>query len=153
MVFLFTVVKQQAFKISSMPARSDNFQKFVKQKKGSAIKEEIKQQKRKEKKEKAAAIEAHFERKRAERQQRQQPAATPPPTRTGRPNKYPKKEVEVTANNGKATAGPTPKSTDRHSASPQRPEKGAPTKSSTPNKYSKKEVEVTAGRSAPTAEP
>lgn len=75
-----------------MPQRSDNFQKFVKQKKGSAIKEEIKQQKRKEKKEKAAAIEAHFERKRAERQQRQQ-LPTPAPVKSGRPNKYPKKET------------------------------------------------------------
>lgn len=77
-----------------MPARSDNFQKFVKQKKGSAIKEEIKQQKRKEKKEKAAAIEAHFERKRAERQQRQQSPAPAAPVKKGRPNKYPKKESE-----------------------------------------------------------
>ncbi|MGI8635992.1 MAG: pseudouridine synthase [Segetibacter sp.] len=82
-----------------MPVRSDNFQKFVKQKKGSAIKEEIKQQKRKEKKEKAAAIEAHFERKRAERQQRQQPSASAAtPSKTGRPNKYPRKEVEATVN-------------------------------------------------------
>ncbi|GEO11058.1 pseudouridine synthase [Segetibacter aerophilus] len=91
-----------------MPARSDNFQKFVKQKKGSAIKEEIKQQKRKEKKEKAAAIEAHFERKRAERQQRQQ---TPPPpsapSKTGRPNKYPKKEVEGTVTKPVADAPET----------------------------------------------
>lgn len=58
-----------------MPTRSDNFQKFVKQKKGSAIKEEIKQQKKKEKKERAAAIEAHYERKRAEKQQRMSSSA------------------------------------------------------------------------------
>lgn len=77
-----------------MPARSDNFQKFVKQKKGSAVKEEIKQQKRKEKKEKAAAIEAHFERKRAGRSQKQQIVTTPvTASKTGRINKYPKKEV------------------------------------------------------------
>jgi 23S rRNA pseudouridine2605 synthase len=79
-----------------MPPRSDNFQKFVKQKKGSAVKEEIKQQKRKEKKEKAAAIEAHFERKRSERQQKQQTSPPPlpsPSSKSGRPNKYPKKEV------------------------------------------------------------
>ena len=94
---LFTVVKQQAFKKAHMPARTDNFQKFVKQKKGSAIKEEIKQEKKKEKKERAAAIEAHFERKRAERLQKQQPAQTPAsaPVKTGRPNKYPKKAVEA----------------------------------------------------------
>jgi 23S rRNA pseudouridine2605 synthase len=95
-VLLFTVVKQQALKQAYMPPRSDNFQKFVKQKKGSAIKEEIKQQKRKEKKDKAAAIEAHFERKRAERQQRQQTPAPAAPSKTGRPNKYPKKEAEGT---------------------------------------------------------
>ena len=82
-----------------MPARSDNFQKFVKQKKGSAIKEEIKQQKRKEKKEKAAAIEAHFERKRAERQQRQQSPAPAASVKTGRPNKYPKKDAAVATSN------------------------------------------------------
>ena len=81
-----------------MPARTDNFQKFVKQKKGSAIKEEIKQQKKKEKKERAAAIEAHFEKKRAERelrQQGQQPISSRT-TKPGRPNKYPKKEAEPT---------------------------------------------------------
>jgi len=96
-VILFTVVKQQALKKAHMP-RTDNFQSFVKQKKGSAIKEEIKQAKKKEKKERAAAIEAHFERKRAERLQKQHPAAPTPPasTRTGRPNKYPKKEVAAT---------------------------------------------------------
>lgn len=72
-----------------MPPRTDNFQKFVKQKKGSAIKEEIKQHKKKEKKERAAAIDAHYEKKRAERLlMQQQPAA--PATRQGRPNKYPK---------------------------------------------------------------
>jgi 23S rRNA pseudouridine2605 synthase len=83
-----------------MPARTDNFQKFVKQKKGSAIKEEIKQQKKKEKKERSAAIEAHFEKKRAEREQRQQgirPTPTPATTtKSGRPNKYPKKDAERT---------------------------------------------------------
>jgi 23S rRNA pseudouridine2605 synthase len=80
-----------------MAARSDNFQKFVKQKRGSAIKEEIKQEKKKEKKERAAAIEAHFERKRAERLQKQQPSPTPAsaPAKTGRPNKYPKKAAEA----------------------------------------------------------
>lgn len=52
-----------------MAKRTDNFQKFVKQKRGSAVKEEIRQLKKKEKKERAAAIEKHFEKKRAERQQ------------------------------------------------------------------------------------
>ncbi|MDB5190747.1 MAG: rRNA pseudouridine synthase, partial [Segetibacter sp.] len=47
-------------------ARTDNFQKFVKQKKGSAIKEEIKQEKKKEKKARAVAIEEHFAKKRAQ---------------------------------------------------------------------------------------
>lgn len=98
-----------------MPSRSDNFQKFVKQKKGSAIKEEIKQQKRKEKKERAAAIEAHFERKRAEKQQRQQTSPQQPAaSKTGRPNKYPKKEVEAPAlkpvgSNNKKLDAPAPK--------------------------------------------
>lgn len=79
-----------------MRGRTDNFQNFVKQKKGSAIKEEIKQQKRKEKKEKAAAIEAHFERKRAERLQKQPPVAQAPVSnKTARPNKYPAKKTET----------------------------------------------------------
>lgn len=47
--------------------RTDNFQKFVKQKKGSALKEEIRQHKKKAKKERAEAIEKHFERKRIEK--------------------------------------------------------------------------------------
>ncbi len=50
--------------------RTDNFQKFVKQKKGSAIKEEIRQDKKREKKERAEAIEKHFAKKRAEKLQR-----------------------------------------------------------------------------------
>ena len=79
-----------------MRGRTDNFQKFVKQKKGSAIKEEIKQEKRKEKKEKAAAIEAHFERKRAERLQKQPPVAKAASSnKVARPNKYPAKKIEV----------------------------------------------------------
>ncbi len=93
-----------------MPSRTDNFQKFVKQKKGSAIKEEIKQQKKKEKKERAAAIEEHFQRKRAERLQKQQPVGTPP-SATRRPNKYPKKEtpgIEVKAVTDKAVTARPP---------------------------------------------
>ena len=74
--------------------RTDNFQKFVKQKKSGTIKEEIRQQKRKEKKEKAAAIEAHFERKRAERLQKQQPIT--PQEKAAKPNKYPKKAAAAT---------------------------------------------------------
>lgn len=77
-----------------MATRTDNFQKFVKQKKGSAIKEEIRQEKKKEKKERAAAIEAHFERKRAENLQRQLsnlPQTTS--SKPARPNKYPIKEA------------------------------------------------------------
>lgn len=97
-----------------MPQRSDNFQKFVKQKKGSAIKEEIKQSKRKEKKDKAAAIEAHFERKRAERQQKQpfplSPTAAAAAAKTGRPNKYPKKVAESAEL--KKTTTPEPSTTD-----------------------------------------
>lgn len=80
-----------------MPQRTDNFQKFVKQKKGSAIKEDLKQQKRKEKREKAAAIEKHFEDRRAERMlKRGAPAKDAnTPSKTGRPNKYPKQAVAV----------------------------------------------------------
>ncbi|MCW3105794.1 MAG: rRNA pseudouridine synthase [Segetibacter sp.] len=111
-----------------MPARTDNFQKFVKQKKGSAIKEEIKQQKRKEKKEKAAAIEAHFERKRAERQQRQQTPAPAAPSKTGRPNKYPKKETEGTEVKTVADKPETVKiSTAKSATSKKVPVKTAPT--------------------------
>jgi 23S rRNA pseudouridine2605 synthase len=47
--------------------RTDNFHKFVKQPKGSAIKEQIRQDKKKEKKERAEAIERHFAKKREER--------------------------------------------------------------------------------------
>jgi 23S rRNA pseudouridine2605 synthase len=98
-----------ASKKKHMAKRSDNFQKFVKQKKGSAIKEEIRQNKRKEKKERAAAIEAHFERKRAEKLQRQQ-ANTSPETKTPRPNKYPKKEVEPGGENRVKQGSQTSKS-------------------------------------------
>jgi len=60
--------------------RSDNFQKFVKQKRGSAVKEEIRQAKKKEKKDRAEAIEKHFAEKRVKKmmmmgQKSQQPAA------------------------------------------------------------------------------
>lgn len=48
-------------------ARTDNFQKFVKQPKAGAIKEKIRQEKKKEKKERAEAIEKHFAKKREER--------------------------------------------------------------------------------------
>ncbi len=81
-----------------MPKRTDNFQKFVKQKKGSAIKEELKQQKRKDKKERAVAIEEHFEKRRAERLLKKQPpvAAETVPVKAAKPNKYPKKEATPT---------------------------------------------------------
>ena len=89
-----------------MPQRSDNFQKFVKQKKGSAIKEELKQQKRKEKREKAAAIEKHFEDRRSEKMlKRGIPAkAAVTSSKPARPNKYPKQEV-ATAPKVPLTAG------------------------------------------------
>lgn len=90
--------------------RTDNFQKFVKQKKSGTVKEEVRQQKKKEKKERAEAIEAHFAKKRAERMQMQQPVGVAakaarsnkyPKTETSapvekavKPNKYPKKEAE-----------------------------------------------------------
>jgi 23S rRNA pseudouridine2605 synthase len=66
-------------------ARTDNFNKFVKKPKGSAIKEKIKQEKKKEKKERAAAIEAHFQRKREEklRQRGIDPASLPAKTGKG----------------------------------------------------------------------
>lgn len=47
--------------------RTDNFHKFVKQPKGSAIKEQIKQEKKKAKKERAEAIDRHYAKKREER--------------------------------------------------------------------------------------
>jgi 23S rRNA pseudouridine2605 synthase len=75
--------------------RTDNFQKFVKQKKAGAVKEEIRQQKKKEKKERAEAIEAHFAKKRAERMQKQLPVGAV--SKTGRTNKYPKIEGVVSA--------------------------------------------------------
>ena len=114
-----------------MPARSDNFQKFVKQKKGSAIKEEIKQHKRKEKKEKAAAIEAHFERKRAERQQRQQVPVPTAPSKTGRPNKYPRKEAEDSATKTVGDKPATVKPGAKHATSKQ-PDKVPTTKATAP---------------------
>lgn len=80
-----------------MAGRTDNFQKFVKQKKGSAIKEEIRQDKKKEKRERAAAIEQHFARKRAEKLQRQNIVAQPPKKTST--NKFAKKETTSTANN------------------------------------------------------
>ena len=75
--------------------RTDNFQKFVKQKKSGTVKEEIRQQKKKEKKERSEAIEAHFAKKRAERLQKQQPVGTA--VKAGRPNKYPKPEDTIPA--------------------------------------------------------
>ncbi len=107
--------------------RTDNFQKFVKQKKAGTVKEEIRQQKKKEKKERSEAIEAHFAKKRAERMQKQQPVgaaakaarpnkypkteSTVPAEKTVRPNKYPKKEGEDTVakkDNEKATTEQMP---------------------------------------------
>lgn len=73
--------------------RTDNFQKFVKQKKSGTVKEEIRQQKKKEKKERAEAIEAHFAKKRAERMQMQQPVGVA--AKAARPNKYPKTETSA----------------------------------------------------------
>ncbi len=62
-------------------ARTDNFQNFVKQKKGSAIKEEIRQEKKKEKRERAQAIEKRYAEKRAQKLQRP-PAEDQPPKKT-----------------------------------------------------------------------
>ena len=75
-------------------ARTDNFLKFVKQKKGSAIKEEIRQEKKKEKRERAEAIEKHFAKKRAEKLQRT-PAKTP--AKKPAANKYPALKSEPAA--------------------------------------------------------
>jgi 23S rRNA pseudouridine2605 synthase len=76
-----------------MASRTDNFQKFVKQKKGSAIKEEIRQDKKKAKKERAAAIEEHFAKKRAGRTQQMQ--AAPKKTTSNKEQKaYSKKGVQ-----------------------------------------------------------
>jgi 23S rRNA pseudouridine2605 synthase len=75
--------------------RTDNFQKFVKQKKAGAVKEEIRQHKKKEKKERSEAIEAHFAKKRAERMQMQQPVSVA--AKTARPNKYPQSKDAVPA--------------------------------------------------------
>lgn len=74
--------------------RSDNFGKFVKKKKGSAIKEEIKQEKKKAKRERASAIEEHFERKRLARQQMQQaPDFGASSKKSQKVNKYPAKNT------------------------------------------------------------
>jgi 23S rRNA pseudouridine2605 synthase len=80
-----------------MASRTDNFQKFVKQKKGSAIKEEIRQDKKKAKKERAAAIEEHFAKKRAERSQQMKASpkkATPAKEQRAYPKKGVQKEVK-----------------------------------------------------------
>jgi 23S rRNA pseudouridine2605 synthase len=66
-------------------ARTDNFQKFVKQPKAGAIKEKIRQEKKKEKKERAEAIEKHFAKKREERMaQRGAPPAAKAATAEGK---------------------------------------------------------------------
>lgn len=69
-----------------MAKRSDNFQKFVRQKKNSAVKEELRQEKKKEKK----AREAYFIKKRNERfevlQKTNASKNTPQPTKTPRPD-------------------------------------------------------------------
>ena len=83
--------------------RTDNFQKFVKQKKAGTVKEEVRQQKRKDKKERSEAIEAHFERKRLEKLQKQPPQQATPP-KAGRPNKYPKKDDKSPAAENKTAA-------------------------------------------------
>lgn len=75
-------------------ARTDNFQKFVKQKKGSAIKEEIRQDKKKEKKERAQAIEKHYAEKRAQKLQR--PSAEVPAKKSGT-NKFAKIKASPSA--------------------------------------------------------
>ena len=93
-----------------MAKRTDNFNKFIKQPKGSAIKEQIKQEKKKQKKERAEAIEAHFARKREERLLKQQTEAA---TRTP-------KEKSGTA--GK----PTPKKANPSRPLPAAMEKAAP---------------------------
>jgi len=107
--------------------RTDNFQKFVKQKKAGTVKEEIRQEKKKEKKERAAAIEAHFERKRTERLQKQQPRPTE--AKVSRPNKYPQKVA--TASTGKTFR------TDNSSTKP------------TPATVAKKDNEKTAAEQMP----
>jgi 23S rRNA pseudouridine2605 synthase len=85
-------------------SRTDNFQKFVKQKKSGTVKEELRQEKKKEKKERAAAIEAHFAKKRAERMQMQQPIGTV--LKKARPNKYPvANKSDTTENKSSPTAG------------------------------------------------
>ncbi len=88
--------------------RSDNFGKFVKKKKGSAIKEEIKQEKKKAKRERASAIEEHYERKRLERQQMQQsPEFGSSSKKSQKVNKYPAKNTTGTVSK---TDNPTKKS-------------------------------------------
>jgi 23S rRNA pseudouridine2605 synthase len=113
-----------------MASRTDNFQKFVKQKKGSAIKEEIRQDKKKAKKERAAAIEEHFAKKRAERLQQ-----NPPPAKKAPFNKDAKrargKGVEKTAEASPTTSSPKIS-----------PDKG--TKKAPPSKGTKKAGETSA---------
>jgi 23S rRNA pseudouridine2605 synthase len=93
-------------------ARTDNFQKFVKQKKGSAIKEEIRQDKKKEKKERAQAIEKHYAEKRAQKLQR--PSAEAPAKKSG-VNKFAKIKASTSTikkadeNTSKATTMPVNK--------------------------------------------
>lgn len=83
--------------------RSDNFQKFVKQKRGSAVKEEIRQAKKKEKKDRAEAIEKHFAEKRVKRMlMLEQKLQKPTAASKGKPTKIAvdknaKVEVKATA--------------------------------------------------------
>ncbi|WP_242692265.1 pseudouridine synthase [Aridibaculum aurantiacum] len=92
-----------------MRKRTDNFDKFVKKPKGSAIKEKIKQEKKKEKKERAAAIEAHYARKREEKLRMRgiDPDTIQPKGKPGKPstaNKY--KPAPAGSNSAAPTAKP-----------------------------------------------
>jgi 23S rRNA pseudouridine2605 synthase len=104
-------------------ARTDNFNKFVKKPKGSAIKEKIKQEKKKEKKERAAAIEAHFQRKREDKLRQQ--GIDPATVGDNRKAKFNKKG---TANKYAPKATNTPSSANTPSYKSDKP--GKPEKSS-----------------------
>src|SRR3954468_20132445 len=133
-------------------ARTDNFQKFAKQKKSGTIKEEYRQKKKKDKKERAAAIEAHFERKRAERLQKQ--SASIAPAKKGRGGKFVKDEAGrpsgKTGTDDKFTRNDNEQTKAKASRSGQN--KGvneapqASEKTERPNRYPKKALAETAGR-------
>jgi len=120
-------------------ARTDNFKKFEKKPKGSAVKEKLKQEKKKEKKERAAAIEAHFARKREEKLRMKgiDPAQVPDRKFAGKPapkspadhkKPFSKREEPASRNTAPKRDNDNRKTFDKPGASPDKKRSRAPKK-------------------------